>query len=196
MMWVQLAALLLASCVPSSLAIFADEVNHIDFHHALLGVPSPRTTFFHRPSSSSNASLLYTLSEKLVLGAVNPKDGSVVWRQNLARWTSLDQGVEGFLRSSNGETTVVSAAGDVVSSWDALDGKLAWKSQFDDGQVKDLELLELQDGSVSSDARDVITLFGDKTGIVRRLDGISGKVKWEYKDDRFDSLLILLLLAH
>ncbi|KAL1970947.1 hypothetical protein VTN77DRAFT_2781 [Rasamsonia byssochlamydoides] len=185
-MWLQAAVLLLAACVPSSLAIFADEVNHIDFHHALLGVPSPQTTFFHRPSSSSNASLLYTLSEKLVLGAVNPKDGSIVWRQNLARWSSLDQGVEGFLRSSDGETTVVSAAGDLVASWDAMDGKLSWKSQFDDGPVKDLELLELQDGSTSSGARDVITLFGDKTGIVRRLDGVSGKVKWEYKDDSGD----------
>ena len=71
-----------ALCVSSSLAIFVDEVNDIDFHHALLGVPSPQSTFFHRPSSSSNASLLYTLSDRLVLGAVNPKDGSLVWRQD------------------------------------------------------------------------------------------------------------------
>lgn len=190
-MRLQAALLLLVSCVPPSLAIFADEAYHIDFHHALLGIPSARTTFFHRPSPSSNAaSLLYTLSEKLVLGAVNPKDGSIVWRQNLTRWSSTShggEGVEGFLRAGDGDDTVVSAAGGDVFSWGALDGKLSWESRFSDGSVKDLELAELEDASANGAARDTIVLFGDKTGTVRRLDGASGNVKWEYKDDRLVS---------
>src|ERR1700719_4597891 len=103
-MWLQ-AVLLLASCAPLALAIFADEVNHVDFHYALLGIPSAQRTFFHRPSSSSNASLLYTLSEKSFLGAVNPKDGSIVWRQNLARWSDA-AAVESFLRAGDGENTI------------------------------------------------------------------------------------------
>jgi outer membrane protein assembly factor BamB len=189
-MWFKTTFLLLASCIPSSLAIFADEVNHLDFHHALLGVPSSQSTFFHRPTSSSNASLLYTLSEKQVIGAVNPKDGSIVWRQNLARWTADDQVFDGLLRASDGESSVVSSIGHFVTAWSALDGKLVWQSRFVDGTAKDLELLELEDGQTGS-ARDVISLFGDKTGIVRRLDGVSGNVKWEFKDERFGFFLFL-----
>jgi outer membrane protein assembly factor BamB len=189
-MWFKTTFLLLASCIPSSLAIFADEVNHLDFHHALLGVPSSQSTFFHRPTSSSNASLLYTLSEKQVIGAVNPKDGSIVWRQNLARWTADDQVFDGLLRASDGESSVVSSMGHFVTAWSALDGKLVWQSRFVDGTAKDLELLELEDGQTGS-ARDVISLFGDKTGTVRRLDGVSGNVKWEFKDERFGFFLFL-----
>jgi hypothetical protein len=64
-------------------AIIADGAYHIDYHLALLGIPRSGNTFFHQPSASSSASLLFTISEKGVLGAVNPKDGSLVWRQSL-----------------------------------------------------------------------------------------------------------------
>ena len=175
---------LLATFVPSSLAIFADEAYQIDYHFALLGSPQARTTFFHRPSLSSNASLLYTLSEKLVLGAVNPKDGSIVWRQNLSGSSPLS-GVQPFLRAIDGEDAVVSALGGHVSSWGALDGKLSWTSQFNDGPVKDLELVELEEGNSRKLVKDSIVLFGRENGIVRRLDGESGNVKWEYMDGRW-----------
>lgn len=183
-MRLQVAFSFLALSVTSSLAIFADEVNHIDFHHALLGAPTPQNTFFHRPALSSSASLLYTLSERLVLGAVNPKDGSLVWRQKLGEGRPDDDS-HGFLRASDGENTIISAVGGEVSSWGASDGKLSWRDNFKDGPVQDLEILELQDGSTTEGASDVIALLGDKTGIVRRLDGLSGEVKWEYKDDRY-----------
>ncbi|KAJ6132030.1 ER membrane protein complex subunit 1 [Penicillium samsonianum] len=65
-------ALFFTACLSPATAIYSDEVNHIDFHHALLGAPSPDSTFFLKPSTSSNASLLYTLSDKLLVGAVNP----------------------------------------------------------------------------------------------------------------------------
>ncbi|KAE8352152.1 hypothetical protein BDV28DRAFT_6064 [Aspergillus coremiiformis] len=183
-MRLQATLLLLASCVPSAVAIYRDEVDHIDFHHALLGVPSSHSTFFLKPSSSSNASLLYTLSEKSLLGAVNPKDGSVIWRQNVSR--SAAGADIGILRASDGINAMVSAVGDYVSSWSALDGKLIWESWFFDEPIADLELLELKDAASPSAAKDTIALFGSKTGVVRRLDGDSGKVKWEHKDESGD----------
>ncbi|KAH8701770.1 hypothetical protein BGW36DRAFT_371532 [Talaromyces proteolyticus] len=186
MMWFQTALVLLASCATKSLAIFADEVNHLDYHHELLGTPSSQSTFFHRPSSTSNASLLYTVSENLVVAAVNPKDGTIVWRQDLAHWTTTAKHGEGFLRASDGESTVVSAAGDIIVSWGATDGKLAWKVRPVEGVVKDLELLELEDGRTTDDVRDVLALSGDKTSTVQRLDGTTGKAKWAYKDDSGD----------
>ncbi|KAI9930043.1 hypothetical protein ASPWEDRAFT_167712 [Aspergillus wentii DTO 134E9] len=186
-MRLQAALLLLASCVPSALGIFVDEVNHIDFHHALLGVPSSQSTFFLQPSTSSQASLLYTLSEKSVLGAVNPRDGALVWRQNLSR-SSLpgDDEARGLLRGSDGTNAMVGAVGDYISSWTAQDGKLIWENWFEDGSVADLELLELEDATATPSSRDTIALFGGKAGIVRRLDGESGDVKWEHKDGSGD----------
>lgn len=187
-MRLQAALSLLAFCVPSALAIYADEVNHIDFHHALLGLPSSQSTFFLKPSSASNASLLYTLSEKSILGAVNPRDGSLVWRQNVSRSLLPDSAAAGggLLRASDGINAVVSATGDYISSWSALDGKLIWENWFsDEGSLADLELLELEDASAAGAFRDTIALVNaGEAGVVKRIDGQTGDVKWEYKDDR------------
>ena len=184
-MRLQAAFLFVASCVPSSWAIFADEAFHIDYHHALLGTPQARTTFFHRPSSSSSASLLYTLSEKSILGAVNPKDGAIVWRQNLSEYSDAAAGVGavgGFLRAADGENTVVSAFADEVSSWGASDGKLGWTNSLDGGAVVDLELVESANGA--SGPRDSVVLLQSDHALVKRLDGATGLPKWEYKDER------------
>ncbi|OJJ72470.1 hypothetical protein ASPBRDRAFT_150537 [Aspergillus brasiliensis CBS 101740] len=187
-MWLQATLLLLASCVPSSLAIYRDEVNHVDYHHALLGFPTSQSTFFLKPSASSNASLLYTLSEKSLLGAVNPKDGSLVWRQNLSR-SDLPGGesnAHGLLRASEGTNALVSALGDYISSWTALDGKLIWENWFEGEVVADLELLELEDVNAAPSTKDTVALWSGKAGVVRRLDGDSGRTKWEHLDESGD----------
>ncbi|KAJ5906602.1 uncharacterized protein N7473_003518 [Penicillium subrubescens] len=180
------AALFIAACLSPAAAIYSDEVNHIEFHHALLGAPSPDSTFFLKPSSSSNASLLYTISEKSIVGAVNPRDGSLIWRQDISRPGSAPSGA-GILRGLDGNNAVVGAAGDSISSWSAQDGKLIWENRFADGAVADLELLELEDASATSGSRDTIVLTsGEGAGVVRRLDGDSGKTKWEHKDNSGD----------
>ncbi|WEW56005.1 hypothetical protein PRK78_001440 [Emydomyces testavorans] len=184
-MRLQAAYLFAASILPTSWAILADEAYHIDYHHALLGTPQERTTFFHRPSSSSSASLLYTLSEKSILGAVNPKDGSIVWRQNISDY-SVGARTGGLLRAADGEDAVVSALGSDVLAWGASDGKLLWRNRFDDASIVDLELVGLQGLDGAQAARDSIVLAGNRHGVVRRLDGISGSVKWEYRDDSED----------
>ena len=184
-MWLPVALLLLASSIPSTTAIYRDEINHVDFHHALLGIPTLDSTFFLRPSAASNASLLYTLSGNSIVGAVNPRDGALVWRQNLARLAQDDAAEGGFLRAIDGTNELVSAVGKYVSAWTAFDGKLIWENWFGDSVV-DLELLALEDATSGSAAatRDSIALFGGKNGVVRRLDGETGDVKWEFKDDR------------
>ncbi|KZF23046.1 DUF1620 domain protein [Xylona heveae TC161] len=164
-------------------AVFQDEAYHTDFHHALLGTPQEHTTFFHRPQSVSKASLLYTLSEKGILGAVNPRNGSLVWRQVLGDGLPP---TNAFLRAGEDEDAVVGAIGDHVSSWSALDGKLVWSNVFGDGPARDLEVLELEEGKVNRPAKDVVTLFGTEKGVVKRLDGATGDVKWEFKDQSGD----------
>ncbi|KAI1804785.1 DUF1620-domain-containing protein [Daldinia bambusicola] len=167
-------ALLLA--LPAAVrAVFKDEVDHIDFHHELLGVPQRETTFFHRPRPQEKASLLYTLSDLGVLGAVNPGNGAVVWRQLLNN-NVTDGG--GHLRAGEDETWLASALGSSVHSWDAISGRNVWTLDFD-GAVRDLEIMELTEKG----HKDVLALHReDGTTVARRIDGVEGSVVWEFRE--------------
>jgi ER membrane protein complex subunit 1 len=167
-------------------AVFHDEVNHIDFHHELLGVPQQTTTFFHRPRREEKASLLYTLSDVGVLGAVNPSNGAVVWRQFLAgddnHNSSASSGHGGFLRAAEGESCVVGAFGKAVHAWNALTGRNIWWMNFV-GEVRDVEVMEMTE----SERKDVLALFEeDGATVLRRLHGTDGSVVWEFKDSGKD----------
>ena len=156
--------------------IYEDEAYTTDYHHALLGSPQAHTTFFHRPSAASKASLLYTLSEKLVLGAVNPRDGSIVWRQQLAASNTTGGG---YVRAEEGGGAIASAINGEVQAWNAADGRLDW-GWTGAGSVKGLELLSRKGYT------DVIVLTEEdlSKGVVRKLASGSGDVVWEHKDER------------
>lgn len=160
------------SC-PAS-AIYADEAYHVDFHHVLLGHPQPRSTFLHRPSASSKASLLYTLSDRSVIGAINPKDGSVVWRQQ------LNSG-NGLLKALDGDSILISAVNGTVQAWDAVEGRLLWDWSISE-QIKALEVVKTHDPG-----RTVFVVTKEERStkaVVRMLAGDSGAVVWEYEDER------------
>jgi len=156
-------------------AVFQDEVSYIDYHHELLGVPQRETTFFHRPRAEEKASLLYTLSDLGVLGAVNPSNGAIVWRQLLAG-NITDGG--GFLRAAEDQTWLTGAYGSSVSVWDALTGRNVWSLDFD-GAVKDLEVMEMTEG----EGKDVLTLHEESGATVtRRIRGAEAQVVWEHRE--------------
>lgn len=175
------ASAVFAQCVYS---IFTDEAFQIDYHHALLGIPLSNATFFHKPQSTSNASLLYTLSEKGILGAINPKDGTVLWRQdlNLNNATSPEAG---SVAVGDQDGQITTGHGNKVQCWDALDGKLKW--EYSAGVtilVKALQLVP-RSGSATESAQDVIVSVAvpGETGLsVIRLSGDNGDQKWSYKD--------------
>jgi hypothetical protein len=171
--------LIAAACLllKSASAVFADEAWNLDYHHALLGKPQESTTFFHRPNPASRASLIYTLSKQGVLGAVNPRDGSLVWRQLLDANVSSDAS---FLRAGEDQSLVVSGIGSQVASWSAGDGRLAW-SHNAPGLLQDVEILELSDGKETPGAKDALILTGGELAEVQRLDGATGLVKWSHK---------------
>ncbi|KAK3715121.1 hypothetical protein LTR37_007331 [Vermiconidia calcicola] len=170
----------------TTVAVFADEAWNVDYHYALLGEPQEETTFFHQPNPTSKASLIYTLSKRGVVGAVNPRDGSVVWRQLLSPnlTSSTDRG---FLRAGEGQDTIVSGYGSQVAAWSAADGRLAWTVDTH-GPLKDVEILELSDGKIESGAKDVVALSGGGSPAVQRLDGASGAVKWQHKFQEGDEV--------
>ncbi|KAK3075318.1 hypothetical protein LTR53_001519, partial [Teratosphaeriaceae sp. CCFEE 6253] len=166
------------------LAVFADEAWNIDYHFALLGSPEQEATFFHQPNPSSRASLIYTLSEEHALGAVNPRDGTLVWRQLLQRNGGAHNA--SFLRAAEGQDVVISGVGNEVAAWSAADGKLVW-NVVTEGPLEDVEILELSDGKETAGAKDAIALSGGDRPAVHRIDGASGTVKWQYRIDGSDT---------
>jgi hypothetical protein len=175
------AALTLAACLAPAAAIFEDDAYHIDFHYALLGLPKHEATFFQKPYAGSKASLLYSISQNQTIGAINPKDGALVWRQH---FTTQPQ-APGHLRSGHEQDTVVSAVGDRITAWSAADGRLVWESTVNGAVVEDLEILEQEDGSTINEAKDAIILLSAATHGVKRLDGKTGLTKWTFEDTRF-----------
>ncbi|KAI8627881.1 DUF1620-domain-containing protein [Xylariaceae sp. FL1651] len=172
---IQALSLSLLLALPATVrAVFQDEVGYIDYHYELLGVPQRETTFFHRPRTEEKASLLYTLSDLGVLGAVNPSSGAIVWRQLLAG-NITDGG--GYLRAAEEQTWLAGALGSSVSSWDALTGRNVWSLDFD-GVVKDLEVMEITERG----EKDVLTLHEESGATVaRRIHGTEGRVIWEHR---------------
>ena len=157
-------------------AIFSDEAYVNDYHHALLGIPQSHTTFFHRPSTTTKASLLYTLSEKFVLGAVNPKDGSVVWRQRLAPESN---GTSASYLRPDEDGAVISAVDGKVQAWNAADGRIVWEWQGA-GEVRGLEVL-------ARDGQKGVAVYSDEGSrtVLRKLAADTGDVVWEYIDVRY-----------
>ncbi|KFH42143.1 ER membrane protein complex subunit-like protein [Hapsidospora chrysogenum ATCC 11550] len=172
-------SLLLLGLSSLAAAVFKDEVGDVDFHHALFGVPQPETTFFHRPRKDDKASLLYTLGDVGVFGAVNPSNGAVVWRHQISSNTT-DGG--GHLRAPEDEDWVAAAYGHSVHAWSAMTGRNVWHAEFA-GQVKDLEIMEMTETS----RKDVLTLFQeDGVTVLRRLHGTLGTIVWEFREHNKD----------
>ncbi|KHO01306.1 uncharacterized protein MAM_00307 [Metarhizium album ARSEF 1941] len=160
-------------------AVFQDEVGDIDFHYSLVGLPQVETTFFHRPRKDDKASLLYTLGDVGVVGAINPSNGELVWRQHIS--DGIANG-GGHLRAPEGENWVASAHGSKVQAWNALTGRNIWTTEFK-GVVKDLEILELTE----TPRKDVLVLFDeDGVTVLRRLHGAIGSVVWEFRETSKD----------
>lgn len=175
------AALALAAYLAPVNAIFEDDAYHIDFHYALLGLPKHEATFFQKPYAGSKASLLYSISQNQTIGAINPKDGALVWRQHF----DIQPHGQGHLRAGSQQDTVISAVGDRITAWSASDGRLVWETAFDGAEIEDLEILEQEDGITVNDAKDAIVLLSGASHGVKRIDGKTGIAKWTYDDARF-----------
>ena len=164
----------------SSSAIYADEAYQVDYHHALFGIPQEHTTFFHRPSATSNGSLLYTLSQNGIVGARNPKDGSVLWRQRLCNEGQNYTG-HGQLTAGEGSNTIVSALYRTVQAWDAADGRFGWEHQTD-AEVKALAVV----GKGRECGALVLSGEGDSKAVIQYFSLETGELQWKLRDSSGD----------
>jgi hypothetical protein len=180
MHWVYVVTACLAS---TAVAVFRDEAYQIDYHHALLGLPLQETTFLHQPYAESKASLIYTFTEEGVIGAVNPSNGEIVWRQKPDESYAAPD-LRRVLKAGKGEDTVVSAAGRDVSAWSSTDGRVVWKQEFD-GRVVDLEVLEMPLSAAQAGKDSILLLQTAIKPEVHRLDAHGGGVKWSFLDERY-----------
>lgn len=176
----------LALAVTPARAVFSDEAFNVDFHHALLGIPQPHSTFFHKPDPASNAALLYSLSDKAFLGAINPKDGSVVWRQSIAG-LPLSNTTESFLVAGETDGKIIAAVGDRVTAWDAAHGRLVWSSKLGShSRIVGLQPVPVLGSSTDGAVQDVLILsqsLQDESGhTLTRTGGDGLGVRWQYND--------------
>ena len=148
----------------SVVAIFKDDAYHTDWHVPLIGSALPASTFFHCRSVETRASLVYTLTRRSILAAINPKDGELVWRQQLSE---SQPARSGLARPGNG--VIVSAVASRVASFSAGNGRLVWENRFAQDMV---DLAVTAENAIAA-------LFGD--GTVRLLAEQSGDVAWEWK---------------
>jgi outer membrane protein assembly factor BamB len=169
--------------VPTCQAVFLDDAWKVDWHLALVGAPQDQTTFFHQPVAASKASLLYTLSDKAILGAVNPKDGSLRWRQQLSPSSNSSST---FLRAAQDHHLVISAVDGQVAAWSAADGRQAWSVDLQDATVKDLEIVEIPEPNEQGGSKDAIVLTGGPLPTVQRLARQDGAQKWLFRDETGD----------
>lgn len=190
--------------------VFVDEAYRSDYHQALLGIPRSDNTFFSRPTASTNASLLYTLSDKDVLGAVNPKDGSLVWRQPLSSQFALSQiaggasqstyakqqrtarensGIPSGILKDEGGSIVWAYHGSTVLAFDAAGGKLLWRKFLPTHEHIIGAQLVLSANSVrENNLADLVVLYQNEGTVLARLDGSTGSIMWEVVDSRYSGL--------
>ncbi|CAK7267963.1 hypothetical protein SEPCBS119000_002815 [Sporothrix epigloea] len=190
-----LTLLVLSAAAPAAVdaVVFKDQVGDIDFHHQLVGLPQRDTTFFYRPRLDDKASLLYTLSDVGVLGAVNPSTGAVVWRHLLAddnsdsAYSEHDTFGTGHVEAVEGEGWLAAGLGHSVHAWNAVSGRSIWWADFA-GEVADVAVAvsrrTADTESAEAAARsDVLALFvEEKRVVLRRLSGHDGHVVWEHRE--------------
>lgn len=175
---------LVALVVTPAWSVIQDEAFTVDFHHALLGLPQPHATFFHKPDAASNAALLYTLSDKGVVGAINPRDGNVLWRQSIAG-QPLDSVENAFLVAGEDDGKILTAYGGQVTAWDASSGRLEWQHKVPGAsKVTGLQPVPVLGSSTDGAVQDAVLLTRSESAgyTVSRLGGDGSGARWSHKD--------------
>ncbi|KAG6865380.1 hypothetical protein C0991_003083 [Blastosporella zonata] len=179
------AALLLIA--PHSWALHESDVGVLDWHKFLVGVPlvaAPVTApSFHALDSvayadsnlTENPEIIYTATANNVFAALNPKDGSVVWRHIYQK----DDRIMGYYRHSNLVATLSGTGGATLRLFDGITGFLHLEERLhapESGRPAEPHYLGTHITFYGDDAAYVLT----NGHIVRRIDTTTGAVQWTW----------------
>lgn len=115
-----------------------------------------------------------------MLGAINPKDGAVIWRQRLDDSVGNNT-TAGLLKAAEGSDTLVSAVDSKVQAWDATDGRLVW--EWDGGD--ETKVVDVTPSAEGGQSVLVLSKGEGSKFVVRNLAADTGEVLWESGDWRY-----------
>ena len=115
-----------------------------------------------------------------MLGAINPKDGAVIWRQRLAD-SAQNYTAPGLLKAVEGGDTLVSAVNGKVQAWDATDGRLVWEWDGGDGT----KVVDVTPSAEGGKYVLILTEGASSSFVIRNLAADTGELLWESSDWRY-----------
>ncbi|KAF8153864.1 hypothetical protein B0H34DRAFT_661928 [Crassisporium funariophilum] len=178
--------LLLSLCV-TTLALHESDVGIVDWNKHLVGVPlfgSPSTApAFHLVG---NKSIILTATGNNVLAALEPEDGSVLWRYIF----DPEDRIAGYYRHHNVVATLSGPGGSTLRTFDALTGQLVVEKRLHPPARGALsEPLYLgKHVTFSSDSTNLYVLSNGCT--VSCIDGNTGDINWSWTSPDQSSLVI------
>ncbi|KAF8963227.1 hypothetical protein BDZ97DRAFT_1038548 [Flammula alnicola] len=177
---------LLSLCV-GTWALHESDVGVVDWHKHLVGVPltGSITTApsFHRVA---NRSIILTATGNNVLAALEPVDGSVLWRYVF----DPEDRIVGYYKQDNVVATLSAPGGATLRTFDALTGQLLLEKRLHAPEVGALsEPLHFGKHIIfSPNPTDLYVLSNGCT--VRNINGSTGEVKWTWTSPDQGSLVI------
>ncbi|KIS69936.1 uncharacterized protein UMAG_10160 [Mycosarcoma maydis] len=199
--------------VSSATALSKAEAGKIDWHVPRMGVPhasnasatpylSPRFHRIIKPDADVKdkaQTAIFLATESNAVGALNPRNGDIVWRQLLAEHDQL------LLQKQFGEVSLVISGngGANVRLYHALTGFLIWESKLHnirDGLLPEpgfpaTDAVFLTDKAKSDVPPDLVVLSNART--VRRLNGAFGAQVWKWEpQDNISSRSVIRIVAN
>ncbi|PPQ95955.1 hypothetical protein CVT26_016121 [Gymnopilus dilepis] len=188
------AASLISFCL-GTWAIHESDVGVVDWHKHLVGVPLYGSTAtapaFH---FIGNRSLIFSGTSSNVIAALDPINGSVVWRYVF----DAEDPVTGYYKIEDTITTISGPGGATLRSFDALTGNLLLEKRLHKPELGALSTPISLGKHVTSlpNSKDLYILTNGCT--VTSIDGTTGEVKWTWTSPDQGSLIIhsKLILTH
>lgn len=118
-----------------------------------------------------------------MLGAINPKDGAVIWRQRLADSVQGNHTTSNLLKAGEGGDTLISAVNGKIQAWDATDGRLVW--EWDGGD--ETQVVDVTPSAEGGKYVLVLSVGQGSTFVARSLAADTGEVFWESGDSSGDA---------
>ncbi|CAA7264034.1 unnamed protein product [Cyclocybe aegerita] len=181
------AVALVSLCISGTWALHEADVGVVDWHKKLIGVPLSgsiaTSPSFHREGDKA---IILTATANNVLAALEPEDGSVLWRYIF----DPEDRIAGYFRNATAVVATLSGpGGSTLRTFDSLNGQLIVEKRLHPPEAGALSEPFMGKHVVfSPDSTDLYVLSNGCT--VTCTDGISGETKWTWTSADQSSLVL------